>query len=67
LICLVKKPVSASAQPWEAHYTHSLHLRKRFLFRFRLPVTRLKTLGFFAFRYHSPFGEARILRYFFTL
>lgn len=31
LICLVKKPVSASAQPWEAHYTHLLTIRKRFL------------------------------------
>ncbi|WP_040393299.1 hypothetical protein, partial [Cellvibrio sp. BR] len=24
---------SASAQPWEAHYTHLLNLRKRFLFQ----------------------------------
>ena len=36
LICLVKKPVSASAQPWEAHYTHLLNLRKRFLFQISL-------------------------------
>jgi len=49
LICLVKKPVSALAQPWEAHYTHLLTFRKRFLFRFRLPVTHSKQLAFFRF------------------
>jgi hypothetical protein len=49
LIYLVKKPVSASAEPWEAHYTHLLIFRKRFLFRFRLPVTHSKPLAFFRF------------------
>jgi hypothetical protein len=49
LICLVKKPVSASAQPWEAHYTHLFTIRKRFLFRFCLPVTHSKQLVFFRF------------------
>jgi hypothetical protein len=31
LIYLVKKPVSASAQPWEAHYTHLLSICKPFI------------------------------------
>jgi len=49
LICLVKKPVSASAQPWEAHYTHLLTLRKRFLFQISLAGNPLKTICFFRF------------------
>jgi hypothetical protein len=35
---LFKKPVSASAQPWDAHYTHHLLHGKLFLFRFVLKV-----------------------------
>ena len=55
LICLVKKPVSASAQPWEAHYTHLLNLRKRFLFQISLAGDLLKA---FRFRF-SPLAVKR--------
>jgi hypothetical protein len=55
LICLVKKPVSASAQPWEAHYTHLLNLRKRFLFQISLAGDLPKA---FRFRF-SPLAVKR--------
>ncbi|WP_310067069.1 hypothetical protein, partial [Cellvibrio fibrivorans] len=56
LICLVKKPVSASAQPWEAHYTHLLSFRKRFLFQISLAGDSHKA---FCSRFFTARREAR--------
>ena len=63
---LFKKPVSASAQPWDANYTHHLLFRKLFLSNL-LATGNFTQSVLLLLRYHSPFGEARIIRINFRL
>ncbi|HEY8939952.1 MAG TPA: hypothetical protein VIM59_07185, partial [Cellvibrio sp.] len=63
---LFKKPVSASAQPWDAHYTHHLSLRKLFLSNLLAAGNVIQSI-LLSFHHRSPFGEARIIRINFRL
>jgi hypothetical protein len=57
LIYLVKKPVSAEAQPWDANYTHHLPFCKQFLSNF-LAAGNL-TQSSFCFRFVTAHRLAR--------